>query len=378
MLDEENGGFYGHMSNNFDVDQKHDKHIIMQLRCLWAFSIAARLYGNKMYGKISRMTYEYVLSAYWDDNTKGFIWQTDYLNNPIDERKFVYAQALGIYALSEYYACSKDESALKLAIVLFELLENRCKNADGKTYVNTCDSNWNELSKQRMQIGEDEETINVGVQLHVYEAYSNLYKHAGSIKVLEALQKLEILFLGKMYNPNTGLLYLYLDDNFRSTTQEVRPGHDVEFAWLRMDASKHFDEELRLTSLDAAINSIDTVRGLADRRTSTLFYLKSVRGKTIKIWRWWDQAEMILALWHAYQETGKESYLNECWACWNFVKKRMHIKKYGIWKWNVRSSRRGYKGYPAGDWKTPYHTVRSMALVSIAAGKALSRHSNEE
>ncbi len=377
MCDKENGGFYGHMSNDFKVHKDHDKHVVMQLRCLWSFSIAARLFENMEYAVVANETFAHVKAAFWDVEQGGFLWQTDYLGDSIDDRKFLYAQVLGIYALSEYYGQSGDESALAMAMKLFGILESRCKNVNGKSYINAFEKDWNILPHQRMRAGVDDISVDVGVLLHVYEAYGGLYLHSKNHKVLNALENLGSLFLERMYHPSTGLLYMYLDDNLISTSEEIRPGHDIEFAWLSIDASKYFDEKLKEATIEGAIRSIDTVRTLADKKTSTLFFTKSIKGRDVKNWRWWDQAEMILALWHAYEVTGQEEYLRECWTCWKFVKRKIRIKQYGEWRWNVRSPKRGYSGYIAGEWKSPFHAVRAMALVSKSAGMKLGKSSIE-
>ncbi|RLD20599.1 MAG: hypothetical protein DRI69_05910 [Bacteroidetes bacterium] len=375
MRDKENGGFYGHMSNDFKVHKNHDKHVVMPLRCLWSFSLAAKFFGNEEYTVMASETFAHVKDTFWDCDNSGFFWQSNYLNTPIDKRKFLYAQVLGIYALSEYYASSGDNSALTLADELFDIVELRCKNANGKSYVNAFEEDWKLLPHQRMQVGVDDVSVDIGVLLHVYEAYAGLYRHSASKKVLNALQDLAVLFIEKMYNPSTGLLYMYLDDDLSPTSEEIRPGHDIEFAWLAISASEYFDEKLKTSTIANAIRSVDTVRTLADKKTSTLFFTKSIKGKDVKNWRWWDQAEMILGLWHAYEVTGQEEYLHECWTCWKFVKRKFRLKSYGEWKWNVRSPKRGYSGYIAGEWKSPFHAVRAMAIVSKNAGKRLADHS---
>jgi cellobiose epimerase len=377
MIDHNTGGFYGHMSNDFKVLRKHNKHVVLQLRGLWAFSYAARIFENEEYAAISKEMFRYVKAAFWDDIKHGFIWQTNYSGDPIDQRKFLYAQTFGIYALAERYALSGDESAMTMALDLFNIIEERCKDANGRTYISTCDKNWNVLPHQRMQPGTGDAPVDVGVLLHLYEAYALLYKHCGSAIVLTALVELEILFEEKMYDPSTGLLYLYLDSGLSPVSKESRPGHDVEFAWLAIDASQHFNKQLKESTVNVALKSIDTIRLLTDKKTSTLYFTKSIKGRKVKNWRWWDQAEMILALWHAYEVTGQEKYLRECWACWKFVKRRMRVRGQGVWKWNVRVPKRGYSGYLAGDWKAPYHTVRAMGLVSKGAAATIEKRSSQ-
>ena len=85
MRDKENGGFYGHMSNDFKVHKNHDKHVVMHLRCLWSFSLAARLLDNKEYAVMASETFTHVKAAFWDFDNRGFFWQTNHLNTPIDK-----------------------------------------------------------------------------------------------------------------------------------------------------------------------------------------------------------------------------------------------------------------------------------------------------
>jgi len=364
MLDNDNGGIYGLMDAEHVIHRESEKSLVLHMRCLWAFSHAARTSGNRQYGEIASQLFEYVGKHFHDAEYGGWIWTVDYRGKSIDTRKHVYGQFLAIYALTEYFRWTKDEVALQLAMTTHRQIESLCRDATGKGYINTFETDWSPCSDFRMVKGEDNAPIHVGVLIHSIEALTELYHESGDELVRSRLFELSMLFHNELINPGTGHLLIYLDEDWQSVSDEVRVGHEVEYAWLALEAAEALgNAELTESCKKVSVSLTDLARTTADKN-SALFFDKKIGRKTVRIWRWWDQAEMMLALWYAYKYTGKDTYLQELGRLWRFVATKIHDKQYGDWHFNVRSRRRGYKGYAAGPWKTPYHAYRATSFIA--------------
>ena len=102
-IDYKNGGFLGKINHYNEVVPKASKGAILNTRILWSFSAASNHLNTEDYKEICDRAYQYLQSHFNDITFKGIFWELDYLGNPINRRKQVYAQAFAIYALSEYY-----------------------------------------------------------------------------------------------------------------------------------------------------------------------------------------------------------------------------------------------------------------------------------
>lgn len=125
LIDLENGGYFGYVDDELNVDKKYNKGGIATARILWSFSAAYNNFKNEEYLVHANHAYEFLISSILDHENLGMFWMVDYLGKVTDDRKHIYAQSFGIYGLAEYYEASKNENAYKYAMSLFELIEKK-------------------------------------------------------------------------------------------------------------------------------------------------------------------------------------------------------------------------------------------------------------
>ena len=63
LRDDENGGFYGFMDNDLNVDKKADKGVILNSRILWFYSSAYRAQQTASFALISHRARCFLLPA---------------------------------------------------------------------------------------------------------------------------------------------------------------------------------------------------------------------------------------------------------------------------------------------------------------------------
>ena len=66
-----------------------------------------------------------------DKENGGVYWSLNYDGSVSDPTKHTYNQAFAVYALSSYYEAGKKEEARELAFELFDVIEDKCRDAGG-------------------------------------------------------------------------------------------------------------------------------------------------------------------------------------------------------------------------------------------------------
>jgi mannobiose 2-epimerase len=64
--DEENGGFYGALTNDLQVLNDVPRSAVLCARILWSFATAYQTYGREEYLALARRAYDYLREVFWD------------------------------------------------------------------------------------------------------------------------------------------------------------------------------------------------------------------------------------------------------------------------------------------------------------------------
>ena len=175
-VDETKGGFVGRIDNSNDVYTTAPKGAVLNGRILWAFSAAYNHCGENKYLENATRAFKYISEHFIDKEFGGVYWTVDFKGNMVDSKKQIYALAFCVYGLSEYYAASKDEKALKLAMDLYVLIEQNSYDVNKKGYLEAFARDWKEIKDLRLSEKDANEKKTMNTHLHIIEAYSNLYK----------------------------------------------------------------------------------------------------------------------------------------------------------------------------------------------------------
>ena len=76
-LDQENGGFYGRISNELSIVKDAPKGLILYSRILWTFSAAFNFSRNVSYLQTARRAYDYLLNFFHDHQYGGLVWMVN-------------------------------------------------------------------------------------------------------------------------------------------------------------------------------------------------------------------------------------------------------------------------------------------------------------
>ncbi|GAA4813275.1 AGE family epimerase/isomerase [Litoribaculum gwangyangense] len=365
-IDYEHGGFFGKIDFYNKVVPKSSKGIILNTRILWSFSAASNYLKTDTYKEICERSYEYLKRYFKDTKNKGVFWELDYLGQPINKRKQVYAQSFAIYALSEYYIYSGNRECKDWAIELFECIEKYAKDEQYGGYLEAFKEDWSPIEDMRLSDKDMNAAKSMNTHLHVLEAYTALLKIYDNAHLKEALKMLIEIMNNKILNKKYHF-DLFFDQKWNLLSYTVSFGHDIESAWLLLRAAEMVNDPVIIEkSKHIAVDVADTfLKHGIDVDGSVLNEVNFFTNHTDTDRHWWPQVEALIGLKEAHSIENKESYIASSVNIWNYTKK--HLLDYENGDWHFRVNQKG-KPYTQENkvsmWKAPYHTTRACIMIN--------------
>lgn len=358
LRDDEFGGYYGYMDYDLKVDKKAIKGCILNSRITWFFSNAYMLLGDESLLAEAKHGFSFMKEHCMDRQNGGIYWSIQSNGKPEDDTKHTYNQAFSIYALSSYYEASKDEEALRMAKELFDLIETKCRDEAG--YREAFDSGFHEIENDKLSENGviAEKTMNT--LLHIFEAYTELYRVSGMPEVKEKLMWIMDVFADKVYNPALHRQEVFFDRNMNSIIDLHSYGHDIEAAWL-IDRGVEIlgEEKYKKKMTPITEDLIEEIYQTAFDGCSLANECEKGVVNTHRIW--WVQAEGVVGFLNGFQKSpDKEKYMRAAEAIWIFIKKHLADPRNGSeWFWEVDEKGNPFEGRPIVEpWKCPYHNGR--------------------
>lgn len=373
LRDDENGGYYGWMDYDLQIDKKAVKGCILNSRITWFFSNVYELYKKgliteeecRAYGFSGEdikaeadHAYRFLKDKCVDRENGGIFWSLTYDGKPDDTTKHTYNQAFCIYALSSYYEISQDEEALRLAEELVDLIETRCTDEIGYLEAFTIDFKPESNEKLSENGVMAEKTMNT--LLHVFEAYTELYRVSRNETAKARLMWMMDTIADKIYNPSLHRQEVFFDCNYNSIIDLHSYGHDIETAWL-------VDRGAEILGDEAYISKMGSItRDLTAQIYRVAFDGHSLaneceRGVVNEHRIWWVQAETVVGFLNGYEKSPEhKEYLEAAIHEWEFIKNFVVDKRSGSeWFWEVDKNGEPYPDRPIVEqWKCPYHNGR--------------------
>ena len=356
LRDDEFGGYYGYMDYDLKVDKKAVKGCILNSRITWFFANAYTLLKDESLLEEAKHGFAFMKEHCMDKENGGIFWSMKYDGTPEDTTKHTYNQAFSIYALSSYYEATHDEEALAMAKELFHIIETKCTDEIG--YKEAFDKEFHEVENDKLSENGviAEKTMNT--LLHVFEAYTELYRVAKLPEVKERLEWIMDTFADKVYNPKLHRQEVFFDRNMNTILDLHSYGHDIETAWL-MDrevlGEKKYEEKMTPITKDLTVEIYKVAfdgHSLANECEKGVVNVHRI---------WWVQAETVIVFLNGWQkDPSRTEYLDAAKSEWQFIKDHVMDKRQGSeWFWEVDQSGKPYEGRPIVEpWKCPYHNGR--------------------
>lgn len=385
-IDTAYGGYLSSFTYDFKPTGDQDKMIVTQARHIWSTAKAAEFFHDTSYIAMARHGFHFLRDKMWDKEQGGFYTLVTRAGEPKTPNKEAYGNSFAIYGLSAYYAASKDEEALELAKKGFRWLEQHSHDPVHKGYFQHLERNGTPIVRPANTPG----TSDLGYKdqnssIHLLEALTELYSVWKDPLVKERLQEMLLLIRDTMVSEQGYLrLFFYADwkpvsnrDSSRAIILErkgvdhVSFGHDVETAFLMMEASEalgiEHDKKTWAIGKKMVDHSLATgwdskIGGFYDEG----YYFKDGGGK-MEIIRntknWWAQSEGLntLMIFSELYPNDKHNYFEQFKKLWNYTNTYLIDHQYGDWyEYGIDGSPKSKTALKAHIWKGTYHSFRSL------------------
>lgn len=356
IVDEIHGGYH----LNHDVRGRFlgpaAKHLVTQARTLWYFARLVRFGYDHRWLDAARAGLTFLRDRMWDDARGGFHWAVDCPGREVINREQrVYGQAFALFALSEYARVSGCVESLGLAHATFDVITSRFHDPVHGGFV----------ALDAQTTAEPEDVASAKWQndhVHVLEALVSYHALNASPPVRERiLECMTILTTTVMRSHHASSR----DRHSRSWRADARDhrvsyGHDVECAWLLLDAADALDlsPSLMLPHARAIFGTLQR-EGL-DRRRGGVHREGLAGGRRVDRQKiWWVQAEVLVGCLDLYVRTGKPEAGRTYLEILRWIESAQADWDNGEWHECVTPGGRP-EGRKAGPWKGPYHAGRAM------------------
>ena len=365
VVDERNGGFLGYIEGDGVSRPDAPKGGVVNARILWTFSAVYRAIGHTEYRATAERALAYFRSRFIDTVYGGVRWMVDAHGKPADDRKYVYAQAFGIYALAEHHRATGDAASLEHAVELHRLVERHAYDDRHGGYREAFSRDWGLLDDVRLSEEDAAEPKSMNTHLHVLEAYSNLYRVWPDAQLRQRLAMLVALFTATIIPPDSGHVVCFFDEDWTPKSTAVSYGHDIEASWLLLEAAGVLgDAKVRERALRVALRVATATLAEGFDPIGGIYVGRTDGGDIDTDKDWWPQAEAIVGFVNAYQAGGRPEFLDAAAATWDFTKRHLLDMENGEWHRRVARDGALRPGHEkVGPWKCPYHTARACLEV---------------
>jgi mannobiose 2-epimerase len=370
-LDTQHGGYYENW-NDGQFLNTGEKFLTQQARDLWFFSTLAHHGIQKDAAlRAARHGYDFLQKHFHDSVHGGYYSKVKDNGDVSDSRKHAYLNSFALYALSAYAQASGNAGALQAAKDLFGTLEAKAYDRQHGGYREFFSRNWKELTdaKEGGYVGPVL-TKTYNTHLHLLEAFTTLYRVWPDGLVAQRLAELlEINTLTVRHRE----LWFNIDqwtNDWKAVTangndKQVSYGHDIECAWLVMDACRALKRPFGPLSgwADQLVNfSIDH----GYDRTHGGFYYNGIEKQPAfdRKKEWWVQAEALVSLLEMHRLTGKQEYYNLYNVTLAFIEKH-HLAPGGGWYATLEPDGKVKSYNRATMWQGPYHTGRALLYSAL-------------
>jgi cellobiose epimerase len=359
--DYQEGGFIGQIDEDNKIHASAPKGAVLNARILWSFSAAFRYTQNPGHLELATRAFQYISDFFNDKIHGGLYWTVDFRGKMLDGHKQVYAQAFGIYGMSEYYRITQDPRALSLALEWYHLIEKFSRDPQHGGYTDAFAQDWSFLSDKRLSTKDENASKTMNTHLHILEAYANLYEVWPSQNLKTDIIHLLRIFDEKIMNPADNHLGLFFADDWKRDSTIISFGHDIEAAWLLHSCAQSIgdQESIHTTARNAILITDAAMEGL-DGDGGLWYEYNPHRRELIKEKHWWPQAEALIGFCNAWQLSGMEIYKSALVKTWQFIQNNILDPWMGEWVWGVDQIGKIMAGQDkVGLWKCPYHNTRA-------------------
>jgi cellobiose epimerase len=355
--DAASGGFHATLDRQGNPIAPEDKGLIQQSRHLWMLSTwYERRDRSPALLERAAQQYSFLRQSFVDAADGAFVYKVSRDGSRVvDAKKQMFAESYAIYALATYGRVSGDAEATELALARFASIDASRHDGENGGYDQRSDPGT-------LTAGAAKDT---NTHLHLLEAFTPLYEATADARVAARLNELIDLFAARLLQPGGYVHAEFSLDWAPFGAARVSYGHDLETAWLLLEAARVVgrsgDPAVLAAALAIAANSAE--RGF-DAERGGYFEAGAPGGAPDDVDKiWWVQFEALEGLWWAHLLSGEALYLERLERTLEWVE-LTEDRPVGEWfaTTNPDGSPAG-ADYKGDEWKASYHSVRALVYL---------------
>ena len=380
-VDNEDGGFRSDFARDWKPGVRSEgKFSVFQGRMTWiSAQVAMRRPELKdRFLPIAQHGVEYLNNTLWDKQYGGFFWGLDdkgQISTFYSDGKHLYGMSFGLYGAAAAYGATGDPKALELAQKAFRWIDERGHDAKNGGYFEwltregkVVEGNPDSVTLQGVPVAEFPIGYkSMNTHIHLLESFTQLYEVWKDDTLRQRLEELLAINRDKICT-QPGVMNLYFTNDWRPFPDHDSYGHDIETAYLMLEAEDVLGhghdlktEHMAKLLVDHALaNGWDEIYG-GFFQDGTTFGKPESRLK-----EWWVQMEGLNSLLLMHEKYGQQTdaYFKAFEQQWRFIKTyQIDSEFHGIYEMV------GPDGNPVNPskgriWKAAYHDGRALLNVS--------------
>lgn len=379
-VDREYGGFLPHVRHDNTPGENNDKTIVFQARMTWT-AAAVMLHSSERADEFRPFVehgIRFLQQTMWDDRDGGFYWGLDRRGNPIPRygtEKHLYGTSFGMYAAATAYRAAQSPEALQLAQDTFRWLEAHAHDPSYGGYFEAFHRSGRPIlespkpgtngrqNTERDLLGTPYGYKSMNSHIHLLEALTELYRVWPDPGVRRRLDEVFRIVRDKIV-VEPGCMNLYFTRDWRAVPDHDSFGHDVETAYLLLEAAEVMGLAHDPKTLTVARSLVDHALQYGWDEKQGGFYDRGFAFQPAyaldKVW--WTQAEGLnaLLLMHERFPAPDAVYWNAFYRQWRFIEAHQIHPLYGEWYATVTEDGPDESADLAQVWKGPYHNTRAI------------------
>lgn len=379
-VDHEHGGFYSDFARDWQPTKSGGKFSVFQGRMTW---IAAQIVMRRpdlkeQYLPIVRHGVEFLSTVMWDKQYGGFFWGLDdngQITPAFSDGKELYGISFDLYGATAAYQATHDARALDLAQKTFRWVDEHAHDGKNGGYFE-----WLRRDGKVVEGNPDDATLrsiplggfpigykSMNTHIHLLESFTQLYAVWKDDTLRRRLEELLAIIRDKVC-VQPGVMNLYFTNDWRPVPDLDSYGHDVETAYLMLEADEVLGhahdprtERMARQLVDHALaNGWDEIYGGFFQDGPT-FGQPASKSK-----EWWVQMEGLNSLLLMHEKYGRETdvYFKAYQRQWQFIRNYQTDSEFhGVY------TLIGPDGVPVNPskgqiWKAAYHDGRALLNVT--------------
>ena len=350
-IDNQYGGFSSNFRRDWKAEASQGKFSVFQGRMTWISSQIAvrRPQLREQFLPIAKHGLEFLENVLWDKQEGGFFWGVDdrgQISPVYTDGKELYGESFGLFGAAAAYQATHDPQALDLAQRAFRWMDEHAHDRANGGYFEFLRRDGTPIDAAPNAVTVQTEPVggfligykSMNTHIHLLEALTQLYEVSKDDIVRQRLEEMLAIVRDKI-SVQPGVMNLFFTDDWRPIPDHDSYGHDVETAYLMLEAEDVLGKAHDTKTLRMARMLVDHALAYGWDNESGGFYGEGTTfGKAEDNHKdWWVEMEGLNALLLMHERFGAQTdrYFRAFQQQWDWIQNHQVDSEFQIGRAHV-------------------------------------------